>query len=236
MKLRLIRPYPLIAMATALGALVSGAALADKLHLGLAGMAAIIGGSLLLVPVGLWGNQVAYPLNNPVWSLVFELFANLLYGLKLDRKISKAITAVFLGLLALALAAILYRFGGVESIGFMGQDEFIKGVIRVLTPFCLGVAAFRLGLADKAPILPDIVICMVCLGILCMPDFSGRAVFQWLSIVVLFPALIHVGARAKLSPALTPLWRFGGRLSYPLSLIHTPVIVLCGGLYEAFGK
>jgi peptidoglycan/LPS O-acetylase OafA/YrhL len=80
-KLRLIRLYPMLFLGTSLGVAVAilGHTPASPL---------LIIGSFLLFPVGFISaiqNPQAYPYNNPVWSLFFELAVNFIYGSRLGR-------------------------------------------------------------------------------------------------------------------------------------------------------
>jgi peptidoglycan/LPS O-acetylase OafA/YrhL len=73
---RLIRLYPMILCGVFLG----GATSLFGNHGGPAVIITITAASLVLLPMGLVFHQQAYPVNNPIWSLFFELAANAAYG------------------------------------------------------------------------------------------------------------------------------------------------------------
>ena len=98
---RLIRLYPLIFIGVLVGTLVSvGPAVLEEADL--KRFLALGFSALVLFPLGALLGMQPYPVNNPLWSLFFELIANGVYGLGKGRGMSR-----FLSLVALTISAVL---------------------------------------------------------------------------------------------------------------------------------
>jgi peptidoglycan/LPS O-acetylase OafA/YrhL len=98
-------------------------------------------GTLLLIPVGFFFGKQAYPSDNPIWSLFFEVVANFVYAL--SPRLPMRLFAGLLLLAALGDAAICVIFDGMQLVGFDTWPSFAAGLVRVTFPFAAGVFIFR---------------------------------------------------------------------------------------------
>lgn len=210
---RVIRLYPMIflAMLLALAAVViAGTWNVDRWRQ--------IGFGLLLVPM--FTTTVAYPLNAPVWSLFFEMMGSLgfdLEGRRLPSKLAAAVVAV----VGLLLGVAILLAGHVETFG-MGGRSFVLGFLRVGYSFGVGVLIHRAGLHLRGPQMPRWLLAVILLIALLLPVQSG--VGDAFIVLILMPALMWLGSRALADP-LDRFWEWIGRLSYPVYLVHCPVLV-----------
>jgi len=211
---RVIRLYPMIFLATflALAAFaVAGRWDADRWTQ--------FGFALLLVPM--FTTAMAFPLNPPVWSLFFEMAASLGFDVEARRLPLKLAAA---GIVAggLLLGTLIILAGHVGTFGFGGRS-FWLGLLRVGYSFGLGVLIHRAGFHLRGPRLPRWLLAIVLLAILSLPVQSG--IGDAIIVVIVMPLLVWLGSRARFDP-LDRFWEWAGRLSYPLYLVHWPVLIV----------
>jgi peptidoglycan/LPS O-acetylase OafA/YrhL len=226
LRLRLIRLYPMLFFGALLGGLIM---VSHRLMMsdsdGLGGAAALALAGMLLLPAGLAFGLEAYPVNNPIWSLFFEIVANVLYPCLI--RLAK-ITSAILILSALALIFLIWRYQSVEFLGFEDGSRFLAGFPRVIVPFLSGALIFHSRIFERFPAIPFVAVVGGLLAVL-----LTRTPLPWLfdlaAIFLLLPAIMCLGAR---TPMTSPgLWKFcdtSGRISYPLYLVHQPVMRAVG--------
>ncbi|WP_265267369.1 acyltransferase family protein [Sphingomonas lycopersici] len=210
---RVIRLYPMIFLATLMAlaaAAVAGTWNADRwMQFGL---------GLLLVPT--FATAAVFPLNPPVWSLFFEMAASLGFDIEARRlPLKLAAAGVVTGGLVLDVCILLA--GHVGTFGF-GGTSFWLGLLRVGYSFGLGVLIHRSGLHLRGPRLPRWILTIVLLVTLALSIESG--ISDAIVVVIVMPVLVWLGGRA-LSDPLDRFWEWAGRLSYPLYLVHWPVMI-----------
>ncbi len=226
MMYRLIRLYPVIFASIVFGGLLL---IGENLWAG----APVIHGALLtlaslfLIPLGLTFGMQAYPPNDPIWSLFFEIVANAVYGL-FGRRSFPALAWAGLMVCAALLVHAVQSAHGIAEIGFSNYKLFVFGFIRVAFPFLAGVLLFRLGV--HKPISPAVFGSLVVCGLLLMllNDFPTpeKVVYDLVCVLLVIPALVYVGARVKVSGIVGELCTWGGAMSYPFYLIHGPTMSL----------
>ncbi len=183
--------------------------------------------SLFLLPTGLLYNLQAYPINNPLWSLFFEFFANLAYAIQQKlRLLSVTVMSSILAVSGIALVLTVLRAGSIEFVGFDGVKLFLGGFVRVCYPFLAGVVIFRYSLYNSRFRIPSIVLLLFLLSALLAPVFEHSWIYDSLLIVFGFPFIVAFGARAIDPESLSRFWGSCGRLSYPLYVIHQPIILI----------
>ncbi|HEX5376931.1 MAG TPA: acyltransferase [Phenylobacterium sp.] len=226
---RLVRLYPMIVLGVGLGWLA--AALAASPSDGR--LAAFAAAGLALVPLGLFFQQHAFPLNNPMWSLVFELAANGAYALQRRRGGSSRPVALTL-LLASGLGlALLARYAGtIDYIGFNSLQTFPFGLVRVLYPFLAGVLIHRYALGRVSVSAPGWVLVLALGAILMTPGFPRAWAYDSAAILLAFPLVVALGARVETTGAAARAWSLAGALSYPFYLIHQPVLKVMALVWE----
>lgn len=215
---RILRLYPMILLGSALGGAVylmgamrDGGSMTQAIALTVA--------SLALLPAGLLYGEEGYPVNAPIWSLFFELLANLCYAALVPISSRALIGAAALS--ALALAIVAYYSGGVAKLGFLTPLSFVGGFVRVAYPFIAGVLIFRF--ADLArwavpPLVPVIGILLI-LG-------APLPLAWWVDTVLILAAIPLVVLAAVRAPAgrLGGFFYVLGAISYPYYLLHQPIL------------
>ncbi|HKR86621.1 MAG TPA: acyltransferase [Phenylobacterium sp.] len=221
---RMIRLYPMILCGVLVGALVSsfeaGAAQNELL-----GVVALTASALVLVPLGFAFGQEAYPVNNPIWTLFFELAGSFVYGF--ERRFVRL--RGLIPLLALVLTGTVLVFSAhhwhtLEVLGYSDPKMFVGGLVRLAFPFLAGVLIYRSSVYKLGFALPSPPLAAALFLILCAPISHVSWIYDSISVLILFPALIILGAGANCSGRLAAIWSLFGRLSYPFYLIHQPII------------
>jgi peptidoglycan/LPS O-acetylase OafA/YrhL len=158
-------------------------------------------------------------INGPRWSLFYEDVVNLAMALLWNffRSTRHLIGAVIV--FAVLLAASMHYYGTYE----LGWDSrtFLAGFPRVAFPFFAGVLIYRLDfiaprLTRFATLLPFALIAIFAVR----PDHPVRYALS--CIMVGFPLLVLLGVRYQ--PTSPRLCRFLGDVSYPLYVIHVPIL------------
>jgi peptidoglycan/LPS O-acetylase OafA/YrhL len=163
--------------------------------------------------------------------LFFEYLANLLYALGL-RKLSNAALSVLVVGAALALAhlAITSPASDVSGGWTLNAEQVRIGLTRMLYPFFAGLLLCRVG--KPTHLKHALLGCSLLLALLLyMPRLGGadhvwlNGVYEAVVIILLFPLLVYLGASGGVpSPAERRLCQFLGDISYPLYLVHYPLV------------
>jgi peptidoglycan/LPS O-acetylase OafA/YrhL len=219
---RLIRLYPMILCGVAIGSAVTIVGSYD----GAAKIVELTAASALLLPLGLLLHFQAYPINNPLWSLFFEVFANAIYGI--ERRVSRTkksqIAALILVILAFLLVAVARYQNSLEFIGFTSTKSFLGGFVRVSFPFLAGMLIYRYSLFKLQIFVPSFFVIAALIAILLTPIFSHSWAYDSAAVIFVFPAIIIFGADAKNSVYMSKIWNILGATSYPFYVIHQPII------------
>lgn len=192
------------------------------------------------------GNGEMFPLNGPQWSLFFEYIGNIIYALLLRRLSTRALSVV------VAVTGTMLGYHVLQG-GYLGEGwsfvdgGFWWGMLRMLFPYSLGMWLCRLFLQERAnrPLeqkyfLPVFAACSALLLVLLPMPFVGDPMQPWqngLYIIVLtmlvFPAIIWMAASAgthkcgnRYQSMTTAFCQFLGELSYPLYIVHYPLMYL----------
>lgn len=222
MWLRLVRLYPLIALGLALG-------LADevlKTHAGSLRLAQETLFNAMLLPADAAAHWPMFPLNPPTWSLFYELLVNLAFAVALLRMRDRGLYAI-MAVSALWIAWVGWttgQTGGGEALG-----EWQGGASRVLFSFTAGMVLHRLesrGAFARLPKISGLWLCAVLALSLAVAQFHADWVYNLGCIMLLFPLLVALGARrGNLPEAAVPAALWLGRISYPIYVLHYPLLV-----------
>ena len=200
-------------------------------------------------PYDIRGNGEMYPLNGPSWSLFFEYIGNILYALFI-RKLSNRSLAFLCGITGILwIAFVTYDISGYDMIGIgwtLDAVNFSGGLLRMLFPFTLGMLMSRRfrdkrrKANDKCQSLSQCLSLslfyfsiIVMFVLFSMPyitktgSISLNGIYELSCIILVFPAIIWFGAEANITNSFTTkLCKFLGDISYPLYIVHYPVMYL----------
>jgi len=230
--LRLIRLYPayLLALCLSFGAVLAAATFGFSTNWKIENLLPAFLFSIAFIPVfgRLSSNGTIFPLNTPSWSLFFELLVNFMF-ISFHPFLKGRLSLVALASCMIWLIVTVAVFGDLNH-GFKTEDWWV-GVPRVGYSFGMGVAIERL--RRKGSIRKKIH-CLVSSGmvllILCAPIalLIGRPVFDLASVLIAFPTIVALSLHeTRDTSALT---NFLGNLSYPVYVLHTPILAVFTGL------
>ena len=240
---RLIRLQPMVIMGAVIGAasfLISGMERWDGTHATLwLTFLAFVCGCLMLpalpgMPREVRGNGEMFPLNGPCWSLFFEYIGNIVYAL-LIRRLSTRLLAV----LSFALCCALTWFAVTDQSGYgsigvgwtVDRTNILGGSLRMLCPFTMGILMSRIFKPMKNVRGAFWTSAALLLAIFHVPyiysegALSLNGVFEAACIIVVFPLVVWYAASGKTTDeASTRICRFLGDISYPLYIVHYPLM------------
>jgi peptidoglycan/LPS O-acetylase OafA/YrhL len=215
---RMIRLYPMIFFGVILGTLVQG-----YLHPATYLTIALDGGAaLFFIPSGLFRGSDLFPVNGPMWSLFFEVSACIGYALA-ARSLPRQAWLPLASLAGIVLAFYIQHMGDVTQIGIQGRGSFLAGFARCAYPFVVGILLFRTGRLRSLP-WNGVALAVVLLFVLVSP-VRTLAAYQIAVVLFVLPSIVALGANVK-SERLAATWDALGRLSYPLYLVHFPLVQL----------
>ncbi len=240
---RLIRLQPMVIMGAVIGAvsfLLSGMERWDGTHATLwLTFLAFVCGCLMLpalpgMPREVRGNGEMFPLNGPCWSLFFEYVGNIVYALFIRR-----LSTRLLALLSFALCCALAWFAVTDQSGYgsigvgwtVDRTNILGGMLRMLCPFTMGVLMSRLFKPLRQARGAFWTSAALLLIIFHVPyiysdgALSLNGVFEAACIIAVFPLVVWYAASGKTTDiASTRICRFLGDISYPLYIVHYPLM------------
>lgn len=238
--IRLIRLYPLYLAGTLLGffyLLVKNRLMpAEYMPLSDIGLQLTTG--MLFIPLVSDAYHTIFPLNPASWSLFFELIVNIAYAaafLLLSRRVLTVLVATSLVLLIVATA-----MAGTLDFGMTGKT-IVSGLPRVSLSFFLGIllcrsmsrAQGRLGFLGRGFWVEAAILFTLVVFALAPSGATGRAVYDLACVAIVFPMMVVTGAAAPTALRLAGLYGWLGRVSYPIYIIHTPMLMIIAGAGKA---
>jgi peptidoglycan/LPS O-acetylase OafA/YrhL len=183
-------------------------------------LAATLSAALMLPDPRMPG--MLYPLDPPAWSLFFELLINAAFAWWLVRARTGTLALIL-------LAALAGLFAGAAIQDSMNQgsfwDGFPTGIARVTSMFTAGVLITRLSRpAFRRRSWWTLVPLAAFVAVLAMPFQNPPWLVHAGLVAIGAPALVWCGTRFEVPATATRLCGWLGDISYPVYLIHTPLI------------
>ena len=205
-------------------------------------------------PYDVRGNGEMYPLNGPSWSLFFEYIGNILYALFIRKLSDKKL--VFLcgvtGILWVAFVTFDVSTYNMIGIGWtLDAVNFFGGLLRMLFPFTLGMLMSRKfnkttrlqdnettsqivqqskAKSQKPAFWISVVVLFALFSVPYIPktgNISINGIYELFCIICVSPFIVWFGAAANITNNFTTkLCKFLGDISYPLYIVHYPVMYL----------
>ncbi len=191
------------------------------------------------------GNAEMFPLNGPSWSLFFEYIGNILYALFI-RKLSNKMLAVLVGATGMLwIWFVAFDISGYDMIGIgwtLDVVNFFGGLLRMMFPFTLGMLMARVfcqqttvnrqrTFLTKNIFWISIIILFTLFSVQYFPktgSISVNGIYELFCIMIVFPLLVWIAASSDSTQSkfTLKLSKFLGDLSYPLYIVHYPVMYL----------
>lgn len=237
--IRLIRLYPLYLAGTLLGFfyLIVKNRLIPAEYMPISEIGTMLTTGMFFIPLVSDAYHTIFPLNPASWSLFFELIVNIAYVavfFLLTKRVLSVLIAVSLVLLVIAsIVAGTLDFGMTGSTIISGLPRvcfsFFLGVLlcRSMTRYQSGLGFLRRGWWVEGAIALTLIVFAIA------PAGGARVAYDLACVVLVFPALVVVGTIAPTAPRLSGLYGWLGRISYPIYIIHTPLLMIIAGAGKA---
>ncbi|MER9410999.1 acyltransferase [Mesorhizobium sp. M0589] len=237
--IRLIRLYPLYLAGTLLGFfyLIVKNPLIPAEYMPISEIGTMLTTGMFFIPLVSDAYHTIFPLNPASWSLFFELIVNIAYVavfFLLTKRVLTVLIAVSLVLLVIAsIVAGTLDFGMTGSTIISGLPRvcfsFFLGVLlcRSMTRYQSGLDFLRRGWWVEGAIALTLIVFAIA------PAGGARVAYDLACVVFVFPALVVVGTIAPTAPRLSGLYGWLGRISYPIYIIHTPLLMIIAGAGKA---
>ena len=191
------------------------------------------------------GNAEMFPLNGPSWSLFFEYIGNILYALFI-RKLSNKMLTVLVGATGILwIWFVAFDISGYDMIGIgwtLDVVNFFGGLLRMMFPFTLGMLMARLfsqrttDNRQQSFFTNNIfwIAIIILFALFSVPYFpktsniSVNGIYELACIMIVFPLIVWIAASSDSAQSkfTLKLSKFLGDLSYPLYIVHYPVMYL----------
>ena len=189
------------------------------------------------------GNAEMFPLNGPSWSLFFEYIGNILYALFI-RKLSNKMLGLLVGVTGILwIWFVAFDISGYDMIGIgwtLDAVNFFGGLLRMMFPFTLGMLMAR-NFRQKSKVEShktiftknifwiSIIILFALFSVPYFPktsNISVNGIYELFCIMIVFPLIVWIAASSDSAQSkfTLKLSKFLGDLSYPLYIVHYPVM------------
>ena len=167
-------------------------------------------------------NITYYPLNFPAWSLIYEIIANVVYRL-IFKKLSQRI------LIALVVVSYLATYIKFKTFGTdLGIGHFVPDLVRVSYGFFAGVLVYRIwSRSNLRPAVPAWLL-FIPLFLFFIDDFYEHYA------TTLFPAIVYLGACARVKRLTSKIFIVLGELSFGIYMVHAAIIKVAVTLINRF--
>lgn len=237
-KIRLLRLYPMYLVGLLLGGGALWAHGSSKLSLTPEALKMLFAALLSIpyfgpLPMGsenILNQAIVFPLNDPAWSLFFEIVANVLFFV--------FVRVFFLGgrsVVVLMLSLLLCYFISINLWGLhsgYSQSNFWGGFARVIFHFSLGCCIFRM---QKLKVSFQKKWIYVLLAVALLIFNVGNVFVICLMLLFVAPLMVFVGSKtavvANTFEARLLTWL--GGISFPLYITHYPLYRLLAPTIES---
>ena len=189
------------------------------------------------------GNAEMFPLNGPSWSLFFEYIGNILYALFI-RKLSNKMLGLLVGVTGILwIWFVAFDISGYDMIGIgwtLDAVNFFGGLLRMMFPFTLGMLMAR-NFRQKSKVKSQKTLftknifwisIIILFALFSVPYFpktstiSVNGIYELACIMIVFPLIVWIAASSDSAQSkfTLKLSNFLGDLSYPLYIVHYPVM------------
>jgi peptidoglycan/LPS O-acetylase OafA/YrhL len=238
-KIRLIRLGPLFYAGLGLGVLAflakhsGGAGAGDWLPF----IVAIVLEALFLptiLPLTAPGWVGNWPINQPSWSLTFELGVNFFYAL-IARRLTTTLLYILIAISAVGIimhVVMLDSVRGGDTI--LDFPDLLLRITRTTFSFFVGVLLSRtLVTREKTKPLPLFFgLSAILVASLAIHTQGVTGIWEAACVMLVFPAIIWLGAYST-APKAAPILSFLGDLSYPVYILHFPIMRVVNSLVRS---
>ncbi len=173
------------------------------------------------------GWQDTNSFNGNVWSLYWEYLANIVYAFVLRRLPTMVLAALAIVAAVGTLDVTLFSDAHAVNGGWsLTPKQLYLGAVRLAYPFLAGLILSRLKLHMRLP--GGFWSCsLIVVAMMAVPTIDGiwNGIYEAVIILVLLPLIVSWGAGSDIKGERSlGLCRLLGELSYPLYIVHLPLV------------
>jgi peptidoglycan/LPS O-acetylase OafA/YrhL len=161
-----------------------------------------------------------FPLNMPAWSSSFGLLAGIACFFYIA--IAKKLPSLRFCLTCFGIFAVTILLSQNINPGW-SSGQFLLGLIRVMGDFFVGALIFKMSMTSS--LLKSVIACASFISVFCL-FVVGNTAAVIVNILVLIPLLIWSMRTVSLHGNIKQLCKGLGLISFPLYIIHIPIITL----------
>lgn len=226
--IRIIRLYPVYALSLVLAsgvAFYAGLSTVDAHGVMAWQIAMTICLALLFLPSYVPGVPALFPLNDPAWSLFFELGVNFAYAVirpwLTDRRLVALLT--FFGLLVCFCS---FKNGGLDTGFTWGLRSIVTGAARCCFGFLFGVYLYKNRARSSSVRGAFLTLVTPVVGLAIVLSLPNLGDSNWIAdfvcVALVFPMCVLLAACADKPPFERGLLALGSA-SYPIYVLHQPL-------------
>lgn len=223
---RAVRMFPLLVLGSLLGVLSFLAWPPTRGHFLLLFTLALKGSVLIPADGMQLGSPDLFPLDGPLWFLLYDWFAYLLFLFVLRHFSLKALLAVAavagFGLWCAAISRNTLTFGA-------HWPDCAWSIPRSLADFTIGYILFRLYRPNRFVIGPQFgalpVLALLALVLLPVPaEWAYSGMLQAIIATLVMPVIIFFGAYVQADAVMARLAGVATKIALPVYMLHAPVV------------
>jgi peptidoglycan/LPS O-acetylase OafA/YrhL len=228
--IRTIRLYPMIIAGVSFGAALQivSALHGHDMHGAMNYLLAALMAALCLPLPAFLGPAEPFFLDRPLWSLFYELIANVAYALFLYRlRVKYLLVLAMIGIFASVASA--HEFGTI-LVGYR-HGQLMWGLACVFPPFLIGMILNRIKDSVRFVTIPFWMATIVLLATFAPFGLgSAKPVYEFFAVLIVYPALILGAGQDEPDGIWMSIAKASAYISYPIYALHFPTLQLVGAL------
>ena len=176
--------------------------------------------AFLPAPVSPFSGGAMAPLNAPAWSLLYELYANLVLAIILPWLTNRLLALIIFVTGTILLTAAL---NGIGLVGY-NLSDFGLGFVRTFFSISMGVSLYRLRRHIPTAGIHPIVLPIIVIAVVQLPP---NPMYSFAFVLFGSPLILAAGVASSASNVAS---RYGASSSFAIYALHVPILGIASGV------